>query len=87
MAGGDVGEKSDHQHERLGEDADELHNGHQRDGELQEPRHAGRVDDVLPIVLVGGEGGHQEGDDGQYAGDGDVAGDIGAARENRDEPH
>ena len=87
MAGGDVGEKTDHQHEGLRENADELHNRHQRDGKFEEPRHARRVDDVFPVVLVGRKGGHQESDDSQDTGDGNVAGDVGATRENRDQPH
>ena len=87
MAGGDVGKKSHHQHERLGEDSDDFHHRHQRDGELEEPRHAGGVDQMLPIVAVSGERGDQEGDGGQDAGNGDVAGDIGAAGEDGDESH
>ena len=87
VAGGDVGEESHHQHEGLGEDTDDFHKGHQRDGDLEEPRHTGRVDEVLPVVGVGGEGGDEEGDEGEHAGDGDVAGEVGAARENRDEAH
>ena len=66
VACGDVGEKTDHQHERLGKNADELHNRHQRDGEFEEPRHPRRVDDVLPVILVGRKCCHQEGDDSQY---------------------
>ncbi len=52
VSSGDVGEKSHHQHKGLGEDADELHKGHNGQGNLQPPGHARRVDDILPILLV-----------------------------------
>ncbi len=85
VAGGDVGEKSHHQHERLGEDADGLHQRHDRQWELQPPRHARRVEDVFPVLLAGREGGHEEGDERENARHGDVAGEVRAARENRDD--
>ena len=85
VAGGDVGEESHHQHERLGEDTDGLHQRHDRQRNLQPPRHARRVEDVFPVLLAGGEGGHEEGDERENARHGDVAGEVRAARENRDD--
>ena len=87
VAGRDVGEKTDHQHERLREDADQLHKRHDRGGQLQPPRHARRVENVHPVLLAGGERGDEKRDQRQDAGDGDVAGEVGPAREYRDEPH
>ena len=87
VAGGDVGEESHHQHERLREDTDSLHQRHDRQRNLQPPRHARRVEDVLPVLLAGGEGGHEEGDERQNAGHGNVAREVRAARENRDDAH
>lgn len=85
MAGGDVGEESHHQHERLREDTDGLHQGHDRQRNLQPPRHARGVEDVFPVLLAGREGGHEEGDERENARHGDVAGEVRAARENRDD--
>ncbi len=87
VTSGDVGEESHHQHEGLGEDTDDFHEGHQRDGNLEEPRHAGGVDEVLPVVGVSGEGGDEESDESEHASDRDVAGEVGAAGEDRDESH
>ena len=39
VAGSDVGKKSHHQHERLGEDTDGLHQRHDGQREFQPPRH------------------------------------------------
>ena len=87
MAGGDVGEKSHHQHERLGENSDGLHQRHDRQRELQPPRYARCVEDIHPILFSGRKRRHKEGDERQNACDRDVAGEVRAARENRDDAH
>ena len=84
VAGGDVGEKSHHQHKRLGKNTDYLHQRHQRQRNLQPPRHTRSVEDVFPVLFAGREGGHEKGDDRQHARDRDIAGEVRTARENRD---
>ena len=85
VASGDIGEKSHHQHERFGEDTDGFHQRHDRQRDLQPPRHTRGVEDVLPVLLARGERGHEEGDECQNAGHSDVAGEVRAARENWDD--
>ena len=75
-----VGEESYHQHDGLGEDTDDLDQRHEREY-LEPGGDAGGVEDVHPIVLVAAEVGDDEGDEGQGGGDGDIAGDVGASRE------
>ena len=84
MAGRHVGKKSNHKHNGLGEDTHELDHGHQ--GKHLEPcRNSGSVEDVLPIVTVTTYIGYQESDNRQGGGDGDIAGDVGTCREERNE--
>ena len=87
VAGGDVGKKTDHQHERLREDADQLHKRHDRGGQLQPPGHARRVENVHPILLAGGKRRDEEGDQGQDTRNGDIARQVGAAWKYRNQPH
>lgn len=87
VAGGDVGEKSYHQHERFGEDADDFHERHDWKWNLQPPWHAGSVHDVNPVLFVAGELGDEESEECQDARDGDVAGEVRSAREYRNQAH
>ena len=64
VTGHHVGEKSDHQGERLREDADELNHGNNGDGRLQPCGHIG-PEDVLPVVLVARELHDEERAEGQ----------------------
>ena len=80
VASGDVCKESNHQHDGLGEDTDDLDQRHER--EYLEPcRNTGGVEDVGPIMAVAADIGNEEGDYSQGGGDGDVAGDIGTCRE------
>ena len=84
---GDVGEQTNHQHERLDENAQQFDERHQRQRELEPPRHARRIDDMHPVRFRGTEGGDEEGEQRQHHRDGDVAGYVGAEREERNQPH
>ena len=76
-----IGKKTDHQGERLGEDTEELDDGHQGDG-LQENRHV-RPEDVLPILLVAKQVDGQKRAERQEEGDVDIARYIRTTREYR----
>ena len=79
-----VGEETNHQGERLCEDAEEFNDRHHRHGHFQPSWH-GRPEDFLPIFLVAKKIDEQERADGKEEGDVDVTGDVCSAREDGDE--
>ncbi len=81
----DIGKETDHECEGLGEDAYELYRRDEREG-LERHRHIG-PEDIFPIMLVAAELHDDKGAEGEEEGHGDVAGDIAAARRERDESH
>ena len=83
MSRQDIGEKPDHQGEGLREDADDFDERHQGNG-LQEQGHV-RPENVLVIVLVAEQVDGEESEQRQGEGHGDVAGDVGSARKERDD--
>ena len=85
MTGHHVGEKSDHQCERLSEDAYKLDDGNQREC-FQRHRHIG-PEDVFPVVLRAAELRDDEGTQSEEECDGDVAGHIAATRWKRNDTH
>ena len=82
MAGGDIGEETYHEHDGLGEDAYDLDERHEGEN-LKPSRDARGVENVNPIVAIAADVGDEEGDDGESGGDSEVAGDVGASREER----
>ena len=66
------------------EGRDELDDGHQRDGDLQEQGHVG-PEDVLPVVSVAQDVHRHIGAEGQYQSDREVARDVGAEGEEGDQ--
>ena len=82
MAGRHVGKESNHKYDGLGEDTHQLDERHQ--GENLEPsRHAGRVEDVGPVMAITADIGYEEGYNCECGGNGQIAGDIGTCREER----
>ena len=78
-----VGKETDHESERLGENAEELYDWHQRHRiSLEEYRHM-RPEDVFPILLVAEEVDGNHGADGKEERHVDVARNVGATREYR----
>ena len=78
-----VGKETNHKSERLGENAEELYDWHQRHRiSLEEYRHMG-PEDIFPIRLVAEEVDGNHGTDGKEERHVDVARNVGATREYR----
>ena len=82
----DVGEKPDHQAERLCEYADDLNRRHQRQRYFQPSRDL-RPKNILPVMLVTEYIDNEEGEQRQHERHGDVAGDVSSSGEERHDPH
>ena len=84
VPGKDVGKKTHHQSEGLGKDAYDFNDGHQRYG-LQENGYVG-PENLLVVVLAAKQVHRQHCGKRHKEGYGDIAGDVGAAREERHQP-
>ena len=85
MSGHHIGEKTNHQRERLGEHAKQLDGRHYGDG-LEEDGHVG-PEDFLPIFPVSEQIDGEEGAEREEERDVDVARHVGSARKNRYQTH
>ncbi len=86
MASHHVGEKTNHQSERLCEDSDELYQRYDWSRSLEPCRHFWPKD-VFPIVFVATELCHHEGTQCEKERYGDVAGHVAASRGKRHQAH
>ena len=84
MSCSDVGKKPDHQGEGFCKKPDDLHGDH--DG-CKPYRNAGCIEYMLPVSPVAAELGDQKGNGCQYKRNGNVPGNIGSEREERDQSH
>ncbi len=77
-----VGKQSNHQGERLDEQAEDFN---RRQDQLYPGRNAGHPEDVLPVVFVAVDVGNDERQHGKRQGHRQVAGNVGASGENRNQ--
>ena len=82
MAGGHIGEETDHQYDGLGKDTHQFHQRHQREN-LQPRGNTGSVEDIGPVVAVTADIGNEKGDDSQSSSDSDIAANVTTCREDR----
>jgi len=86
MPGGNVRKKTDHEDERLGENAKEFDEWHQWNRKLKPPGHARRIINMLPVILIRTESGYDESKQSQDPGNSYISGYIGPEWEDWDQP-